>query len=48
MQKIKKQHDKTHKVYELLDQNNDTPFYLYHDKKKIQIANQKHNLLRST
>ena len=27
----RRQHDETHKVYELLDQNNDTPFYLHHN-----------------
>ena len=28
-----RQHDETHKVSELLDQNNDTLFYLYHNPK---------------
>jgi hypothetical protein len=29
-----KQHDETHKVSKLLDQNNDTFFYLHHDQKR--------------
>jgi catabolite regulation protein CreA len=30
----KKQHDETHKVSELFDQNNDTLFYLHHNQKR--------------
>jgi len=36
-----------HKVYELLDQNNNTPFYLHHNQER-QIVDRKDNLLRST
>jgi calcineurin-like phosphoesterase family protein len=30
---LEKDYDETHKVFELLDQNNDNPFYLYHNPK---------------
>ena len=43
-----REHDKTHKVSELLDQNNNTPFYLYHNKKNTQIIYQEDNLVCST
>ena len=29
-----RQHDETHKVSELLDQNNDTSFYLHHNQER--------------
>jgi hypothetical protein len=29
-----RQHDEIHKVSKLLDQNNDTPFYLHHNSKR--------------
>jgi len=29
-----RQHDEIHKVSELLDQNNDTPFYLHHNSER--------------
>jgi hypothetical protein len=29
-----RQHDETHKVYKLLDQNNDTPFYFHYNPER--------------